>query len=75
MVPHVLLGDQNISCAGCRAPECPVPGHPCLGNTVVPIEVVAAVDRLDRATPRRSDHAAVRPDRPASATPVKARST
>jgi hypothetical protein len=29
-VPFVLLGDQGIACAGCRARECPVPGHPCL---------------------------------------------
>lgn len=37
-VPHVLLGDQSISCAGCRARRCPVPGHPCLAG-VGPEEV------------------------------------
>jgi ADP-heptose:LPS heptosyltransferase len=44
-VPHVLLGDQEIPCAGCRAKECPFPDHPCLGDVAVD-EVVAAVDAL-----------------------------
>lgn len=44
-VPHVLLGDQDIACAGCRARVCPVPGHPCLGAVDVG-DVLAAVDRL-----------------------------
>lgn len=44
-VPHVLLGDQEIACAGCRARECPVVGHPCLAD--VPAErVLAAVEQL-----------------------------
>lgn len=47
-VPMVLLGDQDIPCAGCRARTCPVPGHPCLG-VVTPAEVVAAVERLAAA--------------------------
>jgi ADP-heptose:LPS heptosyltransferase len=34
-VPHVLLGDQEIACAGCRARTCPVPGHPCLSSVSV----------------------------------------
>ncbi|CAN5174531.1 hypothetical protein BH20ACT22_BH20ACT22_10360 [soil metagenome] len=34
-VPHVLLGLQDISCAGCRAQNCPVEGHPCLGGVTV----------------------------------------
>jgi ADP-heptose:LPS heptosyltransferase len=46
-VPHALLGDQDIACAGCRARLCPVPGHPCIG-TVPVAEVVAAVDGLAR---------------------------
>lgn len=29
-VPHVLLGTLDISCAGCRARTCPIPGQPCL---------------------------------------------
>lgn len=44
-VPHVLLGDQTITCAGCRARECPVAGHPCLGCVSVQ-EVVDALESL-----------------------------
>jgi ADP-heptose:LPS heptosyltransferase len=44
-VPQVLLGDQEAPCAGSRARECPVVGHPCLGR-VRPAAVVAAVDQL-----------------------------
>jgi len=44
-VRHVLLGDQDIACAGCRATRCPLPGHPCLG-TVTADDVVAALRRL-----------------------------
>ncbi len=44
-VPQVLLGDQHAPCAGSRARECPVAGHPCL-NSVTPEDVVAAVDAL-----------------------------
>lgn len=44
-VPQVLLGRQDIGCAGCRARTCPVEGHPCLSGVAVD-EVVAAVDRL-----------------------------
>jgi ADP-heptose:LPS heptosyltransferase len=44
-VPTVLLGDQHASCAGSRARECPVPGHPCLG-TVTGQDVVAAIGKL-----------------------------
>ncbi|MET9257453.1 glycosyltransferase family 9 protein [Streptomyces sp. NPDC003717] len=44
-VPHVLLGDQGAPCAGSRARDCPVPGHPCL-DTVTATDVVAAVDKL-----------------------------
>ncbi|GGU17520.1 glycosyltransferase family 9 protein [Lentzea flava] len=39
---HVLLGDLNAPCAGTRARECPVPGHPCL-DLIDPADVVAAV--------------------------------
>ncbi|MDQ3946656.1 MAG: glycosyltransferase family 9 protein, partial [Actinomycetota bacterium] len=51
-VPHVLLGVQDISCAGCRARICPVAGHPCLGSVDV-TEVVAAVDALRAGGDRR----------------------
>jgi ADP-heptose:LPS heptosyltransferase len=44
-VPHELLGDQAIACAGCRATACPVPGHPCLGVVEV-ADVVGAVRRV-----------------------------
>jgi ADP-heptose:LPS heptosyltransferase len=43
-VPHELLF-VDVPCAGCRARECPVPGHPCLGGVAV-ADVVAAVGRL-----------------------------
>jgi hypothetical protein len=29
-VPHVLLGHQDVPCAGCRAKECPFGSPPCL---------------------------------------------
>ncbi|MEU6061918.1 glycosyltransferase family 9 protein [Streptomyces sp. NPDC047097] len=44
-VPHVLLGDQDAPCAGTRARQCPVPGHPCLDG-VTAEDVVAAVEKL-----------------------------
>ncbi|GGQ76630.1 glycosyltransferase family 9 protein [Streptomyces pilosus] len=44
-VPCVLLGDQRAPCAGTRARQCPVPGHPCL-EEVTAYDVVAAVDKL-----------------------------
>jgi ADP-heptose:LPS heptosyltransferase len=43
-VPHELLY-VDVPCAGCRARECPVPGHPCLGGVGV-ADVTAAVARL-----------------------------
>ena len=46
-VPHVLLGHQGIGCAGCRARQCPVPGHPCFLD-VQPSDVLDAVHRLRR---------------------------
>lgn len=44
-VPHVLLGVQDIACAGCRARVCPVPGHPCVESVDV-ADVLAAVESL-----------------------------
>ncbi|GAA4426735.1 glycosyltransferase family 9 protein [Georgenia halophila] len=44
-VDVVLLGDQHAACAGTRARQCPVPGHPCLSG-VPPEAVVAAVAEL-----------------------------
>ncbi len=48
MVPHVLLGDQSISCAGCRARVCPVLGHPCI-DAIDTGAVLEAVRRLTAA--------------------------
>jgi ADP-heptose:LPS heptosyltransferase len=50
-VPTVLLGDQAAACAGTRARECPVPGHPCLSSVtaedvLAAVEKVAAVEKL-----------------------------
>lgn len=44
-VPHVLLGAQDVPCAGCRARACPVLGHPCLSRITV-LDVLAAVEAL-----------------------------
>jgi len=44
-VPTVVLGDQQAACAGSRARECPVPGHPCLSE-VTADDVLAAVSKL-----------------------------
>ncbi len=51
-VPHVLLGDHGIACAGCRARTCPYAGQPCTGGVGI-AEVVAALaaHRLERPTP------------------------
>jgi len=46
MVEHVLLGDQQIACRGCRARQCPVAGHPCLD-----VAVADVVDALERVAP------------------------
>ena len=48
-VPHVLLGLQDIGCAGCRSRVCPIPGQPCIGNIEID-DVVAAVAGLTQAT-------------------------
>jgi ADP-heptose:LPS heptosyltransferase len=44
-VPHALLGDQNIACAGCRARRCPIPDQPCLAD-VGTTDVIDALDAL-----------------------------
>jgi ADP-heptose:LPS heptosyltransferase len=48
-VPQELL-NRDVACAGCRATDCPVPGHPCLGG-VEPAEVADAVERLAARAP------------------------
>ena len=62
-VPHELLY-VDVPCAGCRARECPVPGHPCLGG-VMTDDVLAAVagSRPSRWRRRREDPALARPRR------------
>jgi ADP-heptose:LPS heptosyltransferase len=47
LVPHLLLGNQTVGCAGCRKRVCPFPGQPCTAG-VSAAEVVAAVGRLVR---------------------------
>jgi ADP-heptose:LPS heptosyltransferase len=46
MVDHVLLGDQDIDCRGCRARVCPVAGHPCLD-----VSVADVLDALEAVAP------------------------
>jgi ADP-heptose:LPS heptosyltransferase len=48
-VPVVLLGDQHVPCAGCRARVCPFEGQPCLAPVTVDA-VLTAVEQL--AAPR-----------------------
>jgi ADP-heptose:LPS heptosyltransferase len=43
-VPHELLY-APVECAGCRARDCPVPGHPCV-EQVSPVSVADAVTRV-----------------------------
>jgi ADP-heptose:LPS heptosyltransferase len=45
MVPHVLLGDARIGCAGCRARICPIAGQPCTAQ-ITASDVAGAVDQL-----------------------------
>jgi ADP-heptose:LPS heptosyltransferase len=41
-----LLGNQHAACAGSRARDCPLAGHPCL-DSITGEQVLAALDRLD----------------------------
>jgi ADP-heptose:LPS heptosyltransferase len=50
-VPSVLLGRSDTACAGTRARECPIPGHPCLGD-IDARDVVDAVRAIRRVTGR-----------------------
>lgn len=56
-VPNELL-HAEVPCAGCRARDCPVAGHPCLGEVSVE-RVAEAVGRM-AAGPRPGRGAAVR---------------
>lgn len=44
-VPHVLLGDLEVGCAGCRARSCPLPGQPCT-SAIDAEDVAEAVETL-----------------------------
>lgn len=44
-VPHALLGDQGVPCAGCRARRCPRAVQTCLDSVAVEV-AVAAVESL-----------------------------
>jgi ADP-heptose:LPS heptosyltransferase len=48
-VPHVVLGAQDVACAGCRSRTCPLDEQVCLG-AVGAHDVAAAVDRLEGVT-------------------------
>jgi ADP-heptose:LPS heptosyltransferase len=50
-VPTVLLGRTDTACAGTRARECPIPGHPCLAD-IDPRQVVDAVLAIRRVRHR-----------------------
>ena len=45
LVDHVLLGDQDIACRGCRARVCPRGDHACVAS-VTPHDVSRALARL-----------------------------
>lgn len=45
-VDRRVLGDQEAPCAGTRARECPIPGHPCL-NSVTTEDVLTAIEELE----------------------------
>jgi ADP-heptose:LPS heptosyltransferase len=48
-VAHRLLGEQDISCAGCRARVCPRQGQPCL-DPFTAESVLAALREVRAAT-------------------------
>jgi ADP-heptose:LPS heptosyltransferase len=49
-VASIVLGDQEAACRDTRARECPIPGHPCLGE-ITPAQVVSAVEALATRRP------------------------
>ena len=44
-VEHVLLGDQTVPCAGCRARTCPLPTQICTAQVRIP-QVIDAIEQL-----------------------------
>ncbi len=59
-VPVVVLGNQSIACAGCRARTCPFPDHPCLAAVSVD-DVLSGVDTLDPPDHHPTDRRPFRP--------------
>lgn len=55
-IPVIVLGRTEIECAGSRARDCPVPGHPCLRD-VSASRVVDAVAAIARVEPVRRHEA------------------
>jgi hypothetical protein len=49
-VANVVLGDQHIECAGCRARTCPFAGQPCTAG-VTAEEIARAVRSLAARVP------------------------
>ena len=49
-VPHVLLGDRSVPCAGCRARRCALDEQVCLSG-IRPEDVVSAVEALTADAP------------------------
>jgi ADP-heptose:LPS heptosyltransferase len=49
-VPHILLGDQDVSCAGCRARQCPRHDHRCIAR-IDTEHVIEAIDALRSTAP------------------------
>jgi ADP-heptose:LPS heptosyltransferase len=47
MVPHVLLGNQDVACRGCRARVCPLESQRCLAS-ITPDDVLGALVALRR---------------------------
>ena len=45
-VPHEPL-HADVPCAGCRARECPVPGHPCIDDVDVDTVLSKSEDSFD----------------------------
>jgi ADP-heptose:LPS heptosyltransferase len=59
MVEHALLGDQEISCKGCRARTCPRGDHACIDSVSVD-DVLSALQRLRNDAPARHPMGAAR---------------
>jgi ADP-heptose:LPS heptosyltransferase len=47
-VPAVVLGDQSVPCAGCRARRCPLPVQSCVAGITAEV-VVKAVESIGRS--------------------------